>query len=111
VVVLAGKQRLGFEFADVSIGVREFLAEVLQQFLFLFRVGFAFGEFDVRLDVADERLQFLIGGELIFDLLAVAENALRFFLIAPEIGIGGALFEGFQARAILGGVKESSARE
>jgi hypothetical protein len=38
----------------------------------LFRVGFAFGEFDVRLDVADERLQFLIGGELIFDLLAVA---------------------------------------
>jgi len=77
----------------------------------LFGVGFAFGEFDVRLDVARERFQFLVGDELIFDLLAVAENALRFFLIAPEIGVGGAGFEGFQARAVLGSVKESSARE
>jgi hypothetical protein len=77
----------------------------------LFGVGFAFGEFDVRLDVARERIQFLVGGELIFDLLAVAEDALSFFLIAPEIGVGGAGFEGFQARAVLGNVKESSARE
>jgi len=48
---------------------------------------------------------------LIFDLLAIAENALRFFLIVPEIGVGGAGFEGFQASAVLGSVKESSARE
>jgi hypothetical protein len=68
-------------------------------------------QFDVGFDVAGERLQFLVGGELIFDVLAVAENALRFFLIAPEIGVGGVLFEGFQARAVLGSVKESSARE
>jgi hypothetical protein len=68
-------------------------------------------QFDVRFDVAGERLQFLVGGELIFDALAVAENALRFFLIAPEIGVGGACFEGFQACAVLGSVKESSARE
>ena len=36
---------------------------------------------------------------------------MRFFLIAPEIGVGGAGFEGLQARAVLGSVKESSARE
>jgi hypothetical protein len=77
----------------------------------LLRVAFAARQFDVCLDVAGERLQFLIGGELIFNALAVAENALRFLLIAPEIGVGGALFESFQARAILGSVKESSERE
>jgi len=74
-------------------------------------VGFAFGEIDIRLDVAGERFQFLVGGELVFNALAVAEDALRFFLIAPEIGVGGAGFEGLQARAVLGSVKESSARE
>jgi hypothetical protein len=77
----------------------------------LFGVGFALGEFDIRLDVAGERFQFLIGGKLIFNALAVAKDALCFFLIAPEIGVGGACFEGFQARAVLGSVKESSARE
>jgi hypothetical protein len=77
----------------------------------LFGVGFAFGELDVRLDVTGERFQLLIGGELIFDALAVAKNALGFFLIVPEIGVGGALFESFQARAVLGSVKESSERE
>jgi hypothetical protein len=77
----------------------------------LLGVALAACQFDVSFDVAGERLQFLVGGELIFDLLAVAENALRFFLIAPEIGVGGACFEGFQARAVLGSVKESSARE
>jgi hypothetical protein len=111
VVVLAGEQGLGFEFTDVGIRASEFLAEILQQFLFLFGVGFAFGEFDVCLDVARERFQFLVRGKLIFDLFAVAEDALRFFLIAPEIGVGGAGFEGFQARAVLRSVKESSARE
>jgi hypothetical protein len=77
----------------------------------LFGVGFAFGELDVRFDVAGERFQLLIRGELIFDALAVAQDALRFFLIAPEIGVGGARFEGLQPRAVLGSVKESSARE
>jgi hypothetical protein len=77
----------------------------------LLGVGFAFGEFDVSLDVAGERFQFLIGCKLIFDAFAVAKDALRFFLIAPEIGVGGARFESFQARAVLRGVKESSARE
>jgi hypothetical protein len=77
----------------------------------LFGVGFALGEIDVGFDVACESFQFLVRGQLIFDALAVAEDALCFFLIAPEVGVGGALFEGFQARAVLGSVKESSARE
>jgi hypothetical protein len=77
----------------------------------LFGVGFAFGELDVRLDVAGERFQLLIGGELILDAFAVAKNALGFFLIVPEIGVGSARFEGFQARAVLGSVKENSERE
>jgi hypothetical protein len=76
----------------------------------LLGVGFAARQFDVRFDIAGERFQFLIGGELVFDALAVAEDTLRFFLITPEIGVGGAFFEGFQARAVLGSVKESSAR-
>jgi len=74
-------------------------------------VGFAFGELDVRFDVAGERFEFLVGGELIFDALAVAEDALRFFLITPEIGVGSARFEVFQAGEVLWSVKESSARE
>jgi len=77
----------------------------------LLGVGFAPGEFDVRFDVAGERFQFLIRGELIFDALAIAQDGLRFFLITPEIGVGGAGFEGLQPRAVLGSVKESSARE
>jgi hypothetical protein len=102
---------LSFEFADVVVRGGKFLAEVLQQFLFLFGVGFAFGEIDVRFDIAGERLQLLVGGELVFDALAITENALRFFLIAPKIGVGGARFEGFQPRAVLRSVKESSERE
>jgi hypothetical protein len=48
---------------------------------------------------------------LIFDALAVTEDALRFFLIAPKVGVGGARLEGFQPRTVLGSVKESSERE
>jgi hypothetical protein len=77
----------------------------------LLGIGFVFSEINVRLDVSGESFQLFVRGELILDLLAVAENALRFFLIAPEIGVGGARFESFQARAILGSVKESSVRE
>ncbi len=102
---------MGFEFADIRIRCGKFLVEVPQQFFLLFGVGFALGEIDVRFDIAGESFEFLIGGELVFYLLAVAKDALRFFLIAPEVGVGGADFEGLQARAVLGSVKESSAQE
>jgi len=77
----------------------------------LIGIGFAFGELNICFDVAGEGFEFLVRGKLIFDLFSVAEYALRFFLIAPEIGVGSAGFEGLQARAVLGSVKESSARE
>jgi hypothetical protein len=35
---------------------------------------------------------------------------LRFFLIVPEVGIGGARFQRLQLRAILRNVKDNSAR-
>jgi hypothetical protein len=76
----------------------------------LFRVGFFLGEIDVGLDVAGDGGEPFVRGNLLFSALAVAQNALRCFLIAPEIGVGGAGFEGFQALAILGSVKDSSGR-
>jgi hypothetical protein len=47
---------------------------------------------------------------LFFGALAIAKNALCSFLVAPKIGVGGAGFEAFQALAVLGRVKDSSAR-
>jgi hypothetical protein len=66
---------------------------------------------DIRFNVAGERGEFFVRGNLLFSALAVAENTLRGFLIVPEIGIGYASFECFQALAILRGVKDSSERE
>ena len=65
---------------------------------------------DVRLDVAGDGGELLVGGDLFFGALAFAENALCGFLIVPEIGGGDARFESLQAPAVLGGVKDSSAR-
>lgn len=65
---------------------------------------------DVCLDVAGDRRELLVGGNLFFGALALSEDALRGLLIVPEIGVGSARFEGFQAFAILRGVKDSSAR-
>jgi hypothetical protein len=65
---------------------------------------------DIRFDVAVERSKFFVSGNLFFGALAIAEDALRGFLIAPEIGIGDAGLEGFQPLAILWRVKDSSAR-
>jgi len=77
----------------------------------LLDVGFFLSEMDVGFDVAGDRRQLFVGGNLFFGALAVAENALRGFLIAPEIGVGDAGFESFQTLAILRGVKDSSERE
>jgi hypothetical protein len=76
----------------------------------LLRVGLFQREIDVRLDIAGNGSELFVGGNLFFGAFAVAQNALRCFLIAPEIGIGDARFEGFQALAILGSVKDSSGR-
>jgi hypothetical protein len=66
---------------------------------------------DIRFNVAGERGQFFVGGNLFFGALAVAENTLCGFLIVPEIGFGYARFERFQAFAVLRRVKDNSERE
>jgi hypothetical protein len=45
---------------------------------------------------------------LFFRALAVTQNGLRGFLIAPEIGLSDAGFEGFQAFAMRRSVKDNS---
>jgi len=76
----------------------------------LLDVGFLLGEIDVGLDVAGGRGELFVSGNLFLGALAIAKNSLGGFLIAPEIGVGSAGFEGFQALAVLRGVKDSSAR-
>jgi hypothetical protein len=76
----------------------------------LLDVGFLLGEIDVGLDVAGDGSEFFVRGDLFFGALAIAEDTLSRLLIAPKIGVGGAGFEGFQALAVLGRVKDSSAR-
>jgi hypothetical protein len=76
----------------------------------LLDVGLFLGEMDVRLDVAGDGRELLVRGNVLFGALPFAENALRSFLIAPEIGIGDARFEGLQALAVVRRVKDSSAR-
>jgi hypothetical protein len=73
-------------------------------------VGLFPDEMDVGLDVAGNGRQPLVSGNLFLGALALAENALCSFLIAPEIRIGDARFQGFQALAVLWGVKDSSER-
>jgi hypothetical protein len=64
---------------------------------------------DVRFEVAGNRREFFVGGDLIFGALTVAQDALRRFLVAPEFRLGDARFEAFQAFAMLRSVKDSSA--
>jgi hypothetical protein len=66
---------------------------------------------DIRFNVAGERSEFFVRGNLLFGALAVSENTLCSFLIVPKIGIGYAGFERFQALAVLRGVKDNSERE
>jgi hypothetical protein len=63
---------------------------------------------DVRVEIAGERGELFVGGDLIFGTLAVAQDGLRGFLIAPKIGRGDARFEGLQAFAMGRGVKDNS---
>jgi hypothetical protein len=76
----------------------------------LLDVGLFLSEMDVGLDVAGDGHELLIGGNLFFGALSVAENALCSFLIVPKSGVGDARFERLQALAVLGRVKDSSAR-
>jgi hypothetical protein len=74
----------------------------------LFGVGFFLCQVDVRIEIAGERGEPFVGGDLFFGAFAVAQDGLRGFLIVPEIGLGNAGFEGFQALAVRSGVKDNS---
>jgi hypothetical protein len=65
---------------------------------------------NIGFEIAAERSKFLVSGNLIFGALAIAQDTLCGFLVVPEIWIGCASLEGFQALAILRRVKDSSAR-
>jgi hypothetical protein len=107
----SGEERFGFQFGNVGVGGVEFAVEIFEQVVLLLDVGFFLREVDVRLDVAGDGSELLVGGDLFFGTLAFSENGLRGFLIVPEIGGGDAGFESFQALAVLRCVKDSSARE
>jgi len=110
VIVLSGEQRLSFQLGDVAIGGAELAVQLFQQIVLLLDVGLFLSEMDVRLDVAGDRGELLVRGDLFFGALALAENTLSSFRIVPEIGFGDARFEYFQALAVLRCVKDSSAR-
>jgi hypothetical protein len=95
VIGLAGQQRLGFQFGDEAIGSGELAVQLFQQVVLLLDIGFFLSEMDVGLDIAGDGREFLVGGNLFLGALALAENALRGFLIVPETGVGNARFESF----------------
>ncbi len=111
VIGFSGEKRLGFEFGDVGIRGIKLAVQLFEQIVLLLDVGFFLSEMNIGFDVAGERREFIVRGNLFFGALALAENALCSFLIVPERGIGDARFEGFQSLAVLRGVKDSSVRD
>jgi hypothetical protein len=108
VIGLAGEQRARFLFGDVGFSGGEFAVQIFQEILALVGVGLFPGQADVGFDVARQRGEFVVRGDLVFGALAVAQDGLSGFWIAPEIRIGSTGFESFQALAVLRGVKENS---
>jgi len=53
----------------------------------LLSVGFAFSQLDVGFDVAGQRSQLFVAGNLTFYAFTFAKNGLRFFGIAPKVGV------------------------
>ena len=108
VIAFAGEERLGFQVGDVRFGGAQLAVELFEQIVALFGVGFLLREVDVRIEIAGERGEPFVGGDLFFGAFAVAQDGLGGFLIVPEIGLTDASFEGFQAFAMRSGVKDNS---
>ena len=106
----AGEERFCFQFGNIGIGGTEFLVQVLEEIVFLLDVGFFVSEVDVSFNITGDGREFFVGGNLVLGALAVTENPLGSFLIAPEIGVGCAGFERFQTLAVLRRVKDNSGR-
>jgi len=69
------------------------------------------GHVEIGFDVADGAREFFVRGNIAFRVFALLQDALGFFLVLPEGGIAGLCFEGFQALAVGGNVKDNSARD
>jgi hypothetical protein len=65
---------------------------------------------EIGFDVADAAYELFVRGDIAFRVFTLLQDALGFFLVLPEGGIAGLCFEGFQAFAVGGDVKDSSAR-
>jgi len=76
----------------------------------LLGVGLFPREADIRFDVTGDGSQLIVRGNLLFRAFAITQDGLRGFLVAPKIGLSNLSFEGFQTFAVLGRVKDSSAR-
>jgi hypothetical protein len=63
----------------------------------------------VGFEVAHPAFEALIGLDAVFRLFPLLQDALRFFGFVPETWFGEFFFEGSQAFAIFGDVKDSSA--
>jgi hypothetical protein len=109
VIGFTGEQRLRFELGDIGLRAGELAIQLFQQIVALLGIGLLASKADVGFDVARKGSELRVGRNLGLGAFAVAKNALSGFLVAPEVRSGAACFEGFQALAMLRGVKESSA--
>ena len=109
-VIFAGEQRIGFKFADVGIRRGKLARQIPEQLFPLLRIGFGSRQFDVSVDITDGCRESRVGRQLVFGAFAFLQNRLGCFLIAPKIRVGYALFEGFEACAVLLRVKDNSGR-
>jgi hypothetical protein len=108
VIGLSGEERPSLQFGDVGIRGVELAVQLFEQIVLLLDVGLFLREMNIGFDVAGERREFVVRGNLFFGAFTLAENALCSFLIVPERGIGDARFERLQTLAVLRGVKDSS---
>src|SRR5690242_21137937 len=109
-IAFAGKQRFGFKIGNVNVRDTELTLQLFQEVFPLLGIGLLLREVNIGLKVAACGSELFVSGDLLLGALAVAENALRGFLIAPEIRIGDAGFQRLQALAVARRVKDNSAR-
>ena len=92
-IVLSREQRLRFQLRDVVFRCAEFLVQLFQQIILLVCVGLLQGQVYVRFNIAGDRGEFLVRSDLLFGAFPLSQNALRRFLIVPEIWIRDPRFE------------------
>ncbi len=71
-VGLSGEERPGLQFGDVSVRGVELVVQVFQKIVLLLDVGFFLSEMNIGFDVAGERREFIVRGNLFFGAFALA---------------------------------------